>query len=78
MRYFLCVSGAGAMEGKFEMPDNRPQRAAQDRGRINLGEEYEVEYWTKTLGVSRARLAEVISKVGDGVEAVRREVGRAA
>jgi hypothetical protein len=54
------------------------QRGAPDRGRINLGEEYEVEYWTKTLGVSRARLAEIISKVGDGVEAVRREVGKAA
>jgi hypothetical protein len=60
------------------MPDNRILRRAQDRGRINLGEEYEVEYWTKALGVSRARLAEVISKVGDGVEAVRREVGRSA
>jgi hypothetical protein len=60
------------------MPDDRTQRAARDRGRINLGEEYEVEYWTKMLGVSPARLAEVISKVGDGVEAVRREVGRSA
>jgi hypothetical protein len=59
------------------MPDDRMQRAARDRGRINLGEEYEIEYWTRTLGVSRQRLAEVISKVGDGVEAVRREVGRA-
>jgi hypothetical protein len=60
------------------MPDERMRHGAQDRGRINLGEEYEVEYWTKTLEVSRARLAEIINKVGDGVEAVRREVGRAA
>jgi hypothetical protein len=77
LSHFLCVNGKGRWK-ESEMPDERMRHGAQDRGRINLGEEYEVEYWTKTLGVSRARLAEIINKVGDGVEAVRREVGRAA
>ena len=25
--------------------------ASQDRGRINMREDYEVEYWTKTFGI---------------------------
>jgi hypothetical protein len=81
MRHNSATSSAFVEEGgdgkESEMPVDRTRRGVQDRGRINLGEEYEVEYWTKTLGISRARLTEIIRKVGDGVEAVRREVGRA-
>lgn len=55
------------------MPDNR-NIAAQDRDRINLGEDYEVQYWSKKFGVSPERLAEVIGRVGDSVQAVRREL----
>jgi hypothetical protein len=39
-----------------------------------MGEEYEVEYWAKALGVSKERLAEIVEKVGDSVQAVRREL----
>ena len=47
---------------------------AQDRRRINMGEEYEAEYWAKTLGVTKERLAEVVDKVGDSLQAVQREL----
>ena len=47
---------------------------AQDRRRINMGEEYEVEYWAKTFGVTKERLAEVVDKVGDSLQAVQREL----
>ena len=47
---------------------------AQDRRRINMGEEYEVEYWAKTFGVTKQRLAEVVGKVGDSLQAVQREL----
>jgi hypothetical protein len=60
------------------MPDDRKKRGGQDRGRINMSENYEVEYWSKTLGVSKERLATAVEKVGDRVEDVRREVGKAA
>ena len=57
------------------MPDDRRRRGLQDRMRINMGEDYEVEYWTKTFGISKDRLVEIVSKVGDSVQAVRRELG---
>ena len=57
------------------MPDDRRRRGPQDRMRINMGEDYEVEYWTKTFGISKDRLVEIVNKVGDSVQAVRRELG---
>ena len=56
-----------------DMPDHRRMRQ-QDRARINMGEDSEVEYWANALGVSRERLVEVVAKVGDSVQAVRREL----
>ena len=58
------------------MPDDRSRRGSRDRMRINMGEDYEVEYWTKTLGISKDRLTEIVKKVGDSVQAVRRELGK--
>ena len=58
------------------MPDDRSRRGSQDRSRINMSEDYEVEYWAKSLGVSKERLAEIVKKVGDSVQAVRRELAK--
>jgi len=52
----------------------RDRRGGRDRARINLGEASEAEYWAKALGVSTERLAAIIEKVGDRVEAVRAEI----
>ena len=38
------------------MSDDRKQACAQDRIRINVNEKYEVEYWSKELGVNPERL----------------------
>jgi Protein of unknown function (DUF3606) len=51
-------------------------RGAQDRARINLSEEHEVNYWTKALGVTKEELTAVVYKVGNSVEAVRRELAK--
>jgi len=56
------------------MPDKPRIRRQQNRSRINLGEDYEVEYWATSLGVSKERLVEVVKKVGDSVQAVRTEI----
>ena len=58
--------------------DDRDRRGGRERARINLGEAYEAEYWCKALGVSKERLAAIIEKVGDRVEAVRAEIARSA
>ena len=41
---------------------------------ISMSGEREVRYWTKALGVSREELVEAISKVGNSVDAIRREL----
>jgi hypothetical protein len=58
------------------MSDDLKNRGAQDRARINLSEEHEVSYWTKALGVTKEELTAVVYKVGNSVEAVRRELAK--
>lgn len=53
------------------MADDTTQRGAQDRSRISLSERYEVEYWTRTMNVSEARLREAVAAVGSSASAVR-------
>jgi hypothetical protein len=43
----------------------------QDRGKINLHEDYEVRYWTQTLGVSKEQLAQAVKEVGNSADRVR-------
>jgi Protein of unknown function (DUF3606) len=54
----------------------RPKKrgGAQDRTRINMHEDYEVQYRTKALGVTKEQLAEAILKVGNSTQAVLREL----
>ncbi len=54
------------------MSDNRKVRGPQDRLRINIHEDYEVRYWTKTLGVSEEKLKTLVAKHGDSVKEIRR------
>jgi len=60
------------------MSDDTSKRGAQDRSRINLGEEYEVQYWTKELGISRERLEQLVREHGDSVEEIREALRKAA
>lgn len=53
------------------MTDDKTDRGPQDRSRINLSEDYEVRYWTNALGVSEARLRELVDRVGSSANAVR-------
>jgi hypothetical protein len=54
--------------------DNLPR----DRSRVNLNDEWELQYWTKELGVSVDRLQKAVGRVGTSVEAVRNELTRRA
>jgi predicted RNA-binding protein YlqC (UPF0109 family) len=56
--------------------DDLRKRAAADRSKINLHEPWEVDHWTKELGVSKDELQKVIAKVGNSAAAVRKELGR--
>lgn len=60
------------------MADNTVNRGQPDRSKINMSEDYEVQYWTKHLGVSRDELQRAVDKVGNGAAAIRKQLGKAA
>ena len=46
------------------MADNRDQPGGQDRKRINVNEQYEVQDWAKKFGVSADKLKEAVQAAG--------------
>jgi uncharacterized protein DUF3606 len=60
------------------MSDDRTKKGAQDRSRINLSEDYEMQYWTKALGVSREELERLVREHGNSAERIRQHLRRAA
>ena len=50
-------------------------RVKQDRGKINMSDDYEVRYRGKHLGLTRDELQQVVHKVGNSVQAVEKELG---
>ena len=57
------------------MSDDKLKRGKPDRSKINMSEDYEVQYWTKHLNVSRDVLQRAVDKVGNSAAAVRKELG---
>lgn len=53
------------------MNDDRSNRGELDRSRISLGEDYELRYWTTTLGVGPQEIMDAIGAVGNSPEKVR-------
>jgi hypothetical protein len=56
------------------MSDNLKNNGAQDRSKINVHEKWEVEYWTKELGVTKEQLEQAVKTAGTGAEAVRQHL----
>jgi hypothetical protein len=58
------------------MSDDLTRRRPQDASRINMGEDYEVRYWTSKFGVTRAQLQAAVNAVGTSAAAVARHLGK--
>ena len=58
------------------MADDLTKREKPDRLRINMHETWEIEYWTKHLGVTSDELQKAVDKLGNSAAAVRKELGR--
>lgn len=56
------------------MADDKTNRGPQDRTRIAMGEDYEVDYWTGKFGVSRERLQQAVDAAGNSADAVERHL----
>lgn len=54
------------------MPDSLKIRRPLDAKRINMNQDHEVDYWTRTLGISELYLRIIVNKVGDSVTAVKK------
>jgi hypothetical protein len=55
------------------MADDKTKHA-QDRKRIDVHQDYELQYWTKRFGISKEELMRTVEKVGPMVEDVEREL----
>ena len=56
--------------------DNLKRRVPEDPTKINLNQQWEVEYWTKKLGISASQLRAIVAKVGIYVSDVKKELSR--
>lgn len=52
--------------------DDKNNVSSPDRDRINMKENYEVEYWTSKFGVNREKLKEAVDAVGTSPEEVEK------
>lgn len=53
------------------MPDDLSKRRPLDASRINLNQQWEIDYWTETLNTTKTKLRNAVSKVGTSVSAVK-------
>ena len=58
------------------MADDKSKTGGQDRGRINVHEDYELRDWSKKFGVTPDELKKAVQKVGTSAEAVRKHLGK--
>jgi hypothetical protein len=75
-QYAISMLGAvqQSIQGEYQMPDDPGKRGPADRNRINVNERWEVDWWTRELGVTKGRLADAVNKVGPMVDKVREEL----
>ncbi len=58
------------------MSDDKKNTGSPDRDRINVNEDYELQYWTTTLGVTAEELRAAVAEVGPTTVAVRKHLGK--
>ncbi|MBB3760787.1 MULTISPECIES: DUF3606 domain-containing protein [Xanthomonas] len=58
------------------MTDDKKNTGSPDRDRINVNEDYELQYWTKAFGVSADELRAAVKAVGPTAAAVRKHLGK--
>jgi Protein of unknown function (DUF3606) len=64
----------GSATGKVNAMICSNAKVTPDRSKINLGERFEVKYWTRELSIDRQQLQKLVEKVGNSAAAVRKEL----
>lgn len=57
------------------MSDDKTNRGPEDASRVNVNEDYEMRYWTQTLGVTDEGLKQLVKDQGVSVDAIRAAIG---
>ncbi|CAG5086811.1 DUF3606 domain-containing protein [Parvicella tangerina] len=57
------------------MADDLDQKQPEDPTKINVGQQWEIDYWTEKLGVTEKQLKDAVAKVGVMVKDVKAELG---
>lgn len=58
------------------MTDDKSNRGPADRSRVNVNEQYEVEYWSKHFGVTPQQLRDAVKKAGPMASDVKKALGK--
>ncbi len=66
---FLLLSIGGFMA------DDLGRRQPEDPTKINVHQPWELNYWSKALGVTKQELVNAVAKVGPSVDAVKKFFG---
>jgi len=56
------------------MVDDLKSRGPEDRKRININEPWELDWWSKELGLTRDQLRAAVKRFGNMADKVRDEV----
>ena len=60
------------------MWDNAKLQSPKDRSQISTTEDYELLYWSQTLGLSAEDLKNLVAQYGNSVDTVRQVLGKRA
>lgn len=58
------------------MADDLKDPGPQDRSRINMSEDWEVQWWTRKWGVTAAQLKAAVAAVGSSTSNVAKYLGK--
>ena len=58
------------------MSDDKTKTGGQDRKRVSMSEDYEVDYWIQAFDCTRDELKDAVAKVGSMAEDVEAEIRR--
>ncbi len=58
------------------MADDKSKTGSPDRDRINLSEDYEVNYWTHKFGISADALRQAVKQAGPVAKDVAKQLGK--
>ena len=58
------------------MADNLKDAGGQDRSRINVNQQHELDYWTKKWNVTPSQLRDAVERAGPMAASVAKALGK--